>query len=31
MNASDIENLISNQDSKHEIIQKLSKFMFNNK
>ena len=31
MNVSDIENLISNQQSKNEIIQKLSKFMFNNK
>jgi uncharacterized C2H2 Zn-finger protein len=28
---SDIENLISNQDSKEVVIQKLSKFMFNNK
>ena len=31
MNVSDIENLISDQDSKNDIIQKLSKFMFNNK
>jgi hypothetical protein len=31
MNVSDIERLISEQDSKNDIIQKLSKFMFNNK